>query len=170
VGPCVSVCVFVGGCHKPRLNMLVATPHRVTAWLAYLRSWYVILETAIEDIFLHSFKEPFSVEHIYGLWHHVYVCNIIYISEINVDDGDTEDYRNVVDKTTWVHYPKKEPTSVKYEVSRPHWSSGNVLAIGPKVRGFKPSRGRWILMVIKISSMTYFGGEAKSHVVRFKTC
>jgi hypothetical protein len=25
----------------------------------------------------------------------------------------------------------------------------SVLATGPKVRGFKPGRGRWILMVIK---------------------
>jgi hypothetical protein len=28
--------------------------------------------------------------------------------------------------------------------SRPQWSSGSVLATGPKVRGFKPGRGRWI--------------------------
>jgi hypothetical protein len=27
---------------------------------------------------------------------------------------------------------------------RPRWSSGSVLATGPEVRGFKPSRGRWI--------------------------
>jgi hypothetical protein len=33
-----------------------------------------------------------------------------------------------------------------------------VLAIGPKVRGFKPDRGRWIF---KIRSTTSFGGQVK---------
>jgi hypothetical protein len=36
-----------------------------------------------------------------------------------------------------------------------------VLVIQPKVRGFKPGRGRWILRVIKIRITTSFGGEAK---------
>jgi hypothetical protein len=36
-----------------------------------------------------------------------------------------------------------------------------VLAIGPKVHGFKPGRGRWILEAIKIRSTTSFGGEIK---------
>jgi hypothetical protein len=30
------------------------------------------------------------------------------------------------------------------EVSRPRWSSDSVLATGPKVRGFRTGRGRWI--------------------------
>jgi hypothetical protein len=38
----------------------------------------------------------------------------------------------------------------------------SVLATGPKVRGFDPDRGRWILRVIKIRSTTSFG---RSHVV-----
>jgi hypothetical protein len=36
----------------------------------------------------------------------------------------------------------------------------SVLATGPKVRGFKPGRGRWILRVIKSAA-----GEVMSHVV-----
>jgi hypothetical protein len=36
-----------------------------------------------------------------------------------------------------------------------------VLAIGPKVHGFKPGRGRWILEAIQIRSTTSFGGEIK---------
>jgi hypothetical protein len=34
-----------------------------------------------------------------------------------------------------------------------------VLAIGPKVHTFKPSRGRWIFKGDTIHSMTLFGGE-----------
>jgi hypothetical protein len=37
----------------------------------------------------------------------------------------------------------------------------SVLAGGPKVRGFKPGKGRSILMAIKIRSMPSFGGEVK---------
>jgi hypothetical protein len=40
----------------------------------------------------------------------------------------------------------------------------SVLATGPKVRGFKPGRGRWILRVIKYRSTTSFGGEVKPSV------
>jgi hypothetical protein len=29
-------------------------------------------------------------------------------------------------------------------INRPRWSSGSMLATGPKVRGFKPSQGWWI--------------------------
>jgi hypothetical protein len=36
-----------------------------------------------------------------------------------------------------------------------------VFANGPKVRGFKPGRGRWIWKVIKIRCTTSFGGEVK---------
>jgi hypothetical protein len=36
-----------------------------------------------------------------------------------------------------------------------------VLAIEPKVCGFRPHQERWILRVIKIRSMTSFGGEIK---------
>jgi hypothetical protein len=36
-----------------------------------------------------------------------------------------------------------------------------LLAIGPKVRGFKPNRERWILKAMKILSTTFFGGEVK---------
>jgi hypothetical protein len=36
-----------------------------------------------------------------------------------------------------------------------------VLAIGPKVRGLKPSRERWLFNGEKIRSMTSFGGEVK---------
>jgi hypothetical protein len=36
-----------------------------------------------------------------------------------------------------------------------------MLAIGPKIHGFKPSRGRWIFKVIKVNSTTSFGGEVK---------
>jgi hypothetical protein len=35
------------------------------------------------------------------------------------------------------------------------------LATAPKVRGFKPGRGQWILKAIKIRGMTLFGGELK---------
>jgi hypothetical protein len=50
----------------------------------------------------------------------------------------------------------------------------SVLATGPKVRGFKPGRGRWILRVIsdKIRSTPSFGGEVKPSVPcrRFTAC
>jgi hypothetical protein len=36
-----------------------------------------------------------------------------------------------------------------------------VLAIGPKVRGFKPDRGDGFLRAMKIRSTPYFGGEVK---------
>jgi hypothetical protein len=36
-----------------------------------------------------------------------------------------------------------------------------VLAIGPKVRGFKPGRKRWIFKGYKIRSAISFGGEVK---------
>jgi hypothetical protein len=36
-----------------------------------------------------------------------------------------------------------------------------VLAIGPKVRGFKLSQGNGYLRAIKIHSTPYFGGEAQ---------
>jgi hypothetical protein len=44
-----------------------------------------------------------------------------------------------------------------------------VLAIGPKVRGFRHDRGRWILKTIEIHSTTALGGEVKpsAHVVKF---
>jgi hypothetical protein len=45
--------------------------------------------------------------------------------------------------------------------NRPRWSSGNVLATGPKDRGFKPGRGQWIFKGDKIRSTTSFGGEVK---------
>jgi hypothetical protein len=38
----------------------------------------------------------------------------------------------------------------------------SVLAIGPKVRGFKPCRGDVFLRATKIRSRTSFGGEVKS--------
>jgi hypothetical protein len=45
----------------------------------------------------------------------------------------------------------------------------SVLAIGRKVRWFKPSRGDGFLKAIKIRSTPSFGGEVKrrSHVVKF---
>jgi hypothetical protein len=48
----------------------------------------------------------------------------------------------------------------------------SVLATGPKVRGFKPSRGRWILSCDKIRSMPSFRGEVKLSVPchRFTAC
>jgi hypothetical protein len=48
----------------------------------------------------------------------------------------------------------------------------SVLATGPKVRGFKPGRGRWILRVIKIRSTPSFGDEVKPSVPcrRFTAC
>jgi hypothetical protein len=36
-----------------------------------------------------------------------------------------------------------------------------ILAIGPKVCGFKPGRERWIFKGDKICSTTSFGGEVK---------
>jgi hypothetical protein len=39
-----------------------------------------------------------------------------------------------------------------------------VLAIGPKVRGFKPGRERYILRAIKLLSTTFFGREVKPSV------
>jgi hypothetical protein len=49
---------------------------------------------------------------------------------------------------------------------RPLWSSGSMLVIGPKIRGFKPGRGRWTLRVIIISSMTFFRKEIKPSALR----
>jgi hypothetical protein len=40
--------------------------------------------------------------------------------------------------------------------SRPRWSSGNVPVFGPKIRGSKPGRERWILWAIEIRSTTSF--------------
>jgi hypothetical protein len=37
----------------------------------------------------------------------------------------------------------------------------NMLASGPRVRGFKPGPSRWIFLYIKILSMPSFGGEVK---------
>jgi hypothetical protein len=37
----------------------------------------------------------------------------------------------------------------------------SVLAIGPKVRGFKPSQGDGFLRTIKIRSTSFLGGERK---------
>jgi hypothetical protein len=37
----------------------------------------------------------------------------------------------------------------------------SVLAIGPKVHGFKPGRGNGFLTAIKIHSTPSFGGEVK---------
>jgi hypothetical protein len=37
----------------------------------------------------------------------------------------------------------------------------SVLAIGLKIRGFRPGRGRWNFRAIKIRSRTSFGGEVK---------
>jgi hypothetical protein len=36
-----------------------------------------------------------------------------------------------------------------------------MLASGSRVRGFKPSRSRWICLYIKILSMPFFLGEVK---------
>jgi hypothetical protein len=50
----------------------------------------------------------------------------------------------------------------------------SVLATGPKVRGFKPGRGRWIWIFKddKIRSTPFFGGEVKPSVPcrRFTAC
>jgi hypothetical protein len=48
----------------------------------------------------------------------------------------------------------------------------SVLATGPKVRGFKPGRVRWIFKGDKIRGTTSFGGEVKSSVPcrRFTAC
>jgi hypothetical protein len=43
-----------------------------------------------------------------------------------------------------------------------------VLSIRPEVRGFKPSRERWISKCDKIRSTIYFGAEVKSSVQRRK--
>jgi hypothetical protein len=53
--------------------------------------------------------------------------------------------------------------------SRAQRSRGSVLAIRPKVRGFKPGQGRWVLRAMKFHTMTFFGGEysRRFHVVRF---
>jgi hypothetical protein len=37
----------------------------------------------------------------------------------------------------------------------------SVLAIAPKVRGFKPGRGQWIFKDVKICSTPSFGGDVK---------
>jgi hypothetical protein len=48
----------------------------------------------------------------------------------------------------------------------------SVLATGPKIRGFKPGRGRWIFKCDKIRSTPSFGGEVKPSVPcrRFTAC
>jgi len=43
-----------------------------------------------------------------------------------------------------------------------------VLAIGPKIRGFNPGRGRLIVRATEVRNTTYFGGEVKSSVPRLK--
>jgi hypothetical protein len=43
-----------------------------------------------------------------------------------------------------------------------------VLAIGPKVCGFKPSQNDGFVRAIKICSMTSFGGEVKPLVLYHK--
>jgi hypothetical protein len=52
------------------------------------------------------------------------------------------------------------------------WSRGSVLAFGTQVRGFKPSRSRWIFKREKILSTPSFGGEVKPSVPcrRFAAC
>jgi hypothetical protein len=56
--------------------------------------------------------------------------------------------------------------------SRSWSSSGNMFAVEPKVRGFKPGRGQWIFKGDKISSTTSFRGEVKPSVPcrRFTVC
>jgi hypothetical protein len=39
--------------------------------------------------------------------------------------------------------PAEPHISVTLKLSRPRWSSGSVLAVRPKIRGFKADRGRW---------------------------
>jgi hypothetical protein len=51
-----------------------------------------------------------------------------------------------------------------FNLCRPRWSSGGVLAIAPKILRFKPSRGRWIFVVDKNSNTTSFEGEVKPSV------
>jgi hypothetical protein len=48
--------------------------------------------------------------------------------------------------------------------SRPPWSSGSKLNIGPKILGFEHGGGRWILRPITIPSTISFGVEVKSSV------
>jgi hypothetical protein len=48
--------------------------------------------------------------------------------------------------------------------NQPEVALRSVLAIGPKVRGFKPDRGRRILRTIKIRNTTSFGAEIKLSV------
>jgi hypothetical protein len=43
-------------------------------------------------------------------------------------------------------------------------SSGNVLTTKPKIRGFEPGRGLWILKGEKIRGTTSFGGEVQLSV------
>jgi hypothetical protein len=43
-----------------------------------------------------------------------------------------------------------------------------VLAIGPKVRGFKAGEGQWICKGDKIRSINFFGREVKAAVPRRK--
>jgi hypothetical protein len=49
--------------------------------------------------------------------------------------------------------------------NRPLWRSGGIHAIGPKVCGFKPCRGRWILRNIKIRCTYPFVREVKPSVL-----
>jgi hypothetical protein len=51
-----------------------------------------------------------------------------------------------------------------YKSTRRYYQQVVALVIELNVRGFKPGRGQWILMAIKIRSTTFFGGEVKPSV------
>jgi hypothetical protein len=51
-----------------------------------------------------------------------------------------------------------------YKSTRRYYQQVVALVIELNVRGFKPGRGQWILMTIKIRSTTFFGGEVKPSV------
>jgi hypothetical protein len=79
----------------------------------------------------------------------------------------------VVSRMIAVHILKAHFSKIQLIVASHQVAIGgllvNVLAIGPKIHGFKSGRGRWILRALKFSSMTSFGWEVKPSVPYCKT-
>jgi hypothetical protein len=68
----------------------------------------------------------------------------------------------IVSGTRWVHFTSVFFTHVLVVLGG---LVVIVLAIGTKIREFRPGRGRWIfLRAIKIRSTTSFGGEVKPSI------
>jgi hypothetical protein len=61
----------------------------------------------------------------------------------------------------WVSHYTQQWNLYLYTNGHPRWSSGNVCAIGSKVRGSNSTKNNRFLRTIKIRSTTFFGGEVR---------